>query len=90
MMKGKTETEILEAIEVFLSQEKTKAHGRAITARAAADCGLNIEVIPFKDPLWADILQLHIRASEYVNGPAAKIVETSDYDYVTAAPRRRQ
>jgi ATP-dependent protease ClpP protease subunit len=52
MMQGKSESEIENMIEIFLTPEDTKTHGRPIYGNMAEDCGLNIERIDSRTKLW--------------------------------------
>jgi hypothetical protein len=88
MMAGVEETEIERRIQLFLNPAQSGSHGRPITRETAQKCGLEIEGIDLDAALWHSVMELHVRASEYVNGPSvAKIVETAEYDYAAIAPQ---
>jgi len=68
--------EIAKRIEVFLTPEQKKSHGRAIYAPEAKACGLNIADIDLKSDMWRLVYEIHLRASNFVSTNAAKCVET--------------
>jgi hypothetical protein len=68
--------EIAKRIEVFLTPEQKKSHGRAIYAPEAKDCGLKVADIHLKSDIWRLVYEIHLRASNFVNTNAAKCVET--------------
>jgi hypothetical protein len=78
MMKGKSEEEIRRKIEVFLSQTKTRSHGRMIGFDEALECGLLVEELDLRSEIWSAIWELYVR-SDWSVGPGghAKVLETS-------------
>ena len=79
MMYDIEEEAIREKIEVFLTPEKAKSHGRAIYAKEAKECGLNIEAIPLRDKTWSKIYELYYRINNLLNTtPLSKLIESKD------------
>jgi len=77
MMKGKSDDEIRKAIEVFLSQKKTNAHGRMITPDEAKSCGLQIEPIDLHSEVWNTLWELYVRSNHVVSANCSKVIESS-------------
>jgi Serine dehydrogenase proteinase len=76
MMRGKTEAAIEKKIEIFLTPERTKTHGRAIYRDEAETCGLKIEKVDTKSKLWQLIYELNIRTNYFVSTRATKCIES--------------
>jgi hypothetical protein len=77
MMKGKSPQTIRKAIDVFLSQARTRSHGRMINSTEAISCGLNIQLLELGSPVWHNVWELYVRGSWVVSHRCAKIIETS-------------
>jgi ATP-dependent protease ClpP protease subunit len=77
MMKGKSAQKIRKAIDVFLSQARTRSHGRMINSTEAMSCGLNIQLLDLGSPVWHNVWELYMRGSWVVNQRCGKIIETS-------------
>lgn len=88
MMAGKKEGEILKKIKMFLTPEKTKAHGRPIYRDEGADCGLNIDAADPDSDSWSRIYDLYIRTNNLVQGRAAKCIESATHSYSVAVYER--
>ena len=85
MMKGKSEDEIKEKIEIFLVPTKRAiTHGRAIYWQEASDCGLNIEKVDVKSKLWISLYELYIRTNNFVSTIVSKCIESKDYSFTVA------
>ena len=78
MMKGKTITAIKKQIEIFLTPQRTKSHGRPIYRDEATKCGLKIEAVDIKDRLGQLIYELYIRLNTFVSNRAYKVVESRE------------
>ena len=79
MSEIKQEDTIRKKIEVFLTPEKSKSHGRAIYAKEAKECGLNIETKPLKNETWSKIYELYYRINNLLNTtPVSKLIESKD------------
>jgi hypothetical protein len=78
MMKGKSVQTIRKSIEVFLSQARTRSHGRMINHKEAKQCGLNIQVVDLPTELWHTAWELFIRSDWAVeHAGRSKLLETS-------------
>jgi hypothetical protein len=87
MMKGKPDDEIRTKINMFLTPEKTKTHGRPIYRNDALACGLNVEKLEAVDVRWKLIYELYARLNNYVTYKASKCVETKDQSYRLMIPK---
>ena len=83
MMRSRSKAQITKKIQVFLTPEQTKSHGRPITAEEAGRCGLNIEIHDVKSEFWSACYELYIRANQFCSTSASKCVETKDHGYST-------
>ncbi len=81
MMKGKTDEEIKDKIELFLSPHETKTHGRAIFLNACNKCGLNIKECKLDSEKWKLLYELYIRTDDYVSKYASKSIESSNHSF---------
>lgn len=68
MMKDKNKDTIIQAIQIFLTQEKSLSHGRMITREEAKTTGLKIVDIDIKTKIWDYLWELYVR-SNWVLGP---------------------
>jgi len=78
MMNGKTPEEISASIELFLSPEATKTHGRPIFYEEAEKCGLNIEQLELTSELGASVYELYVRLKMFSESRAVKVVESTN------------
>ena len=85
MMKGNSKSEIKKNIEMFLTPEKTKSHGRPIYEKEAQDCGLNIELLDVKSNLYKTLYELYIRTNHFVSSRVSKCIESRYNSYVVNA-----
>lgn len=77
MMNGKSDVEIKDSIDVFLSHERLNAHGRMIGAKESLNVGLNVSEIALDSDLWEIIWELYVRSDFYVSTlSSAKIIES--------------
>jgi hypothetical protein len=88
MMKEKSEKEIKKQIELFLTPEKTKTHGRPISREEAATCGLIIESKDVKEGFWKLAYELYIRTDNFVSQRAAKCIESKEHSFSIPAPQQ--
>ncbi len=86
MMSGIAEEEIKKKIQVFLTPESTKTHGRPIYRDQALECGLMVEAVDVRTEMWALVHELYIRMNEYVSGAAAKSIESRIRSYFVPKP----
>ena len=84
MMEGLPPAEIEQKIKVFLSQEKTSAHGRMINAKEATECGLKIKTIDLQCPVWHILWELYVRSDWSVTNRCGKLIETSRSGVISA------
>jgi len=76
-MKGKSPEEIRKAINVFLSQEMTRSHGRMIGFDEARTCGLQIKEIDLQSDVWNTLWELYVRSNWTVTRRCGKIIESA-------------
>ena len=89
MLKGKSEKDIKEKIEIFLTPKRTKTHGRPIYRdEASSCCGLAIEAVDVKDKFWEVAYELYIRSNNYVSKLASKCIESKSLSFSAAPPRK--
>ena len=82
MMSNLEEDLIRKKIEIFLTPEKSKSHGRAIYAEEAKECGLNIETIDLRDKTWSKIYELYYRINNLLNSTlTSKLIESKDSEF---------
>lgn len=86
MMNGASEETIKSKIQVFLTPESTKTHGRPIYRAQALQCGLSVDAVDAKSELWRLIHELYIRTNEFVSRHALKCIESGSLSYL--APLR--
>jgi len=78
MMKGKSTKTIRDNIDVFLSQARTRSHGRMINSTEAKECGLDIQLLDLGSTIWHQVWELYVRGNWVVSSPwCGKIIETS-------------
>lgn len=70
MMTGASQKTIKEKIQIFLTPEHTKTHGRPIYAKEALQCGLAVEIADTRTRLWQHVYELYIRTNEFVSRDA--------------------
>ncbi len=87
MMKGSSEDEIKKKINMFLTPETTKTHGRPIYREEAFTCGLQVENLEASDGRWILIYELYVRLNNYVTYKTSKCIETRDKSYRAAIPK---
>jgi len=85
MMKTNSEASIAKKIEVFLTQSKTRSHGRMINHAGAAGCGLEIKEIDLGSPIWNDLWELFVRSDWAVSNTYAKLIESTKSSVHTGA-----
>jgi ClpP class serine protease len=82
MLAHLSEDEIKKKIKIFLTPESVKVHGRPIYIKEAKQCGLNIEVVNVKSPLWATVYELYVRLNGYVStNNVLKCLECKDASF---------
>jgi len=77
MMTRKTDDEIRASMDVFLTQQKTSAHGRMITFDEAKSCGLNVVPIDLHSDVWNTLWELYVRSNYVVSAQCSKLMESS-------------
>jgi hypothetical protein len=77
MMPRKSERAIRDAIDVFLSQTRTRLHGRMINYKEASDCGLKTNLLDLRSEKWQVAWELFVRSDWSVSHNCDKIIETS-------------
>jgi len=88
MLKGLSKEQIRAKIEIFLTPEQTKTHGRPIYKDEALGCGLKIEAVDVRDQLWEIIYELYVRMNNFVVSQASKCIETENHSFFAASPGR--
>lgn len=89
MMNGTKENDIKKKIQMFLNPDAgTLAHGRPIYAAETKACGLEVDDLDVKSPLWQSIFELHVRMDRFVNFQACKSVESRKDSFFASAPDR--
>lgn len=89
VMKGCSEDEIKKNIELFLTPEAKKTHGRPIYRdEAERDCKLQIERVEAHTKRWQLIYELYIRTDNFVSTSSAKCIEAKEYTFATPRPSR--
>jgi len=86
MFSGKSRRQILRRIRPFIEPSETKSHGRAILIEQAKQCGLNVQEVPIHEELWEQIMELHVRADQYVSRDASKLIESAEHQFYVPAP----
>lgn len=77
MMSGMKPDDIKEKIKVFLNPDAgTRSHSRPIFGSEATACGINVETIDVRSPLWTSIHELYARTEMFVSKSACKAVES--------------
>jgi len=85
-MKARKPSEIKKKIDMFLSPEKLKSHGRPIFYKDAKKCGLNVESIHKGDARWSTIYELYLRTHVFVSRMVTKSIETRKQSFATRLP----
>jgi hypothetical protein len=78
MMKKKSVKSIRKCIDVFLTQTRTRTHGRMINHEEAKECGLNVKLIDLHSALWHTMWELFVRSDWCVRNTCGKLIETSN------------
>ncbi len=81
MLSDKHADEIKAALNVFLSPELTKTHGRPIYREEAQKTGLKVRNVDVHSKLWKLVYELYIRTDTFVSTMAMKCVETKEYSF---------
>ena len=77
MFASMKKSDVEKKIQVFLDPTAgTLAHGRPIYYDEAKSCGLNIEEIDVKSPLWGLLYELYVRTDRFVSRDMVKAVES--------------
>jgi ATP-dependent protease ClpP protease subunit len=83
MLRKLSEQRIQQKVKLFLTPEKVKTHGRAIYAKDAVKCGLNVQLEDLRGPLWLTVYELYSRLDRFVSTDrVAKCIECRDYSFV--------
>ncbi|HEU0208429.1 MAG TPA: ATP-dependent Clp protease proteolytic subunit [Candidatus Udaeobacter sp.] len=77
VMKKRSVKTIRKSIDVFLTQARTRTHGRMINHAEAKQCGLNIKLIDLHSPLWHTLWELFSRSDWSVRHTCSKLMESS-------------
>jgi len=86
MMRGKPEADIKKCIELFLTPERKKTHGRPIYREEAATCGLSVELPDVRSKLWKLVYELYIRTDNFVRTEVSKCIESKSHSFMAARP----
>lgn len=85
MMKNMKPDDIKKKIQIFLTPEQTKTHGRPIYADEAGKCGMMVESLANASKLWHLIHRLYTRTNHLVSTGASKCVESATQSFSVAA-----
>jgi ClpP class serine protease len=85
MLSKKSSKQIKTDLNIFLTPEKTKTHGRPIYLDEAKKAGLNIEEADVKSHIWSLVYELYIRTDNFVSTKALKCIETKDNAFFVSA-----
>jgi len=88
MLSGLSKEQIQEQINIFLTPETKKIHGRPIYMNEAESCGLKIEKMDINGNLWELIYELYIRLNNFVSTRVSKCVESKKDSFGTAIPKK--
>jgi len=86
MMSETSAAQIKKKLDVFLTPEKTKSHGRPIYRDEAEKAGLKINRVDVKSKLWNLVFELYVRTDNYVSTTAIKCIETKDEAFFMSVP----
>lgn len=88
MLKGLSEKDIEKKIQIFLTPERAKVHGRPIYGKEAKECGLDVETRNVKDEMWSLVYELYVRLNNYVSrNNVAKCIESVDSSFRAMVPK---
>ena len=76
MIAGLEPAQITERLGRFLTQTKTRSHGRMINHTDAVAAGLNISLLDLHSQVWNDLWELFVRSDWAVTNICNKIIET--------------
>lgn len=87
MMKSVSTSEIGKRVEMFLTPEDTKSHGRPIFSAQAKSCGLTVEEMSTNSEIWKVVYELYIRTNYFVSEGyeqtgAVKCIESKEGSFV--------
>ena len=86
MMQGTPEDTIRQKINLFLSPEEKKVHGRPVYSKEAEACGLSIEKVNTKDELWKVLGELYFRVDNLLSTRTSKGIESKQYSFMASIP----
>ncbi len=86
MMTGIERDDITEKINMFLTPETVKTHGRPIYKDEAEKCGLNIETMALDSPLCGLVHELHMRTANFTSTKVSKCIESKEHSFIASAP----
>jgi hypothetical protein len=89
MMAGQEYDSIKRKIEIFLTPELSKTHGRPIFADTAKNAGLIVEDMDNKSKVGGTIFELYIRAKFCTEQEVAKLIENLGGSVVMTPPQER-
>ena len=82
MLSGLSETQIKKKINILLTPEKVKTHGRPIYAQDLLNCGLKVDIKDMTEPFWSMVYELYVRLNNYVsNHKVAKCIESKKWSF---------
>ncbi|MCB2209429.1 ATP-dependent Clp protease proteolytic subunit [bacterium] len=87
MMKEKNYDTVKEKIDMLLTPETTKAHGRPIFRDTAKSMGLNIKELDTLGNIGRCIYELYIRSKYFTDDVAAKLIESQDDSMFVSRPK---
>jgi hypothetical protein len=86
MLPKRAISRIKKDLNVFLTPEQTKTHGRPIYRDEAKKAGLNIEAVDVRSSKWSLIYELYIRTDNLVSARVLKCIETKDHSFYVPNP----
>ncbi|MFW6116678.1 MAG: SDH family Clp fold serine proteinase [bacterium] len=87
MLRDMETQEVEKRIELLLSPEQMKSHGRPVYWETLKEMGLNIEYAEPDTPFWQRVSELYVRANQFVSHGACKLIETKDHHFAVPAPK---
>lgn len=82
MLSNLSKDKIRQQMELFLTPEEVKTHGRPIYAQDALNCGLNVEMVDIKGKFWSQVYKLHVWLNNHVSRHnIGKCIECKKYSF---------
>jgi len=86
LMQKRKLDQIKKSLEIFLTPEISKTHGRPVFAKEAISRKFEITMPDVRQTLWNLVYELYIRTNNFVSTVACKCVETKDHSFHAKPP----